>query len=395
MLLNIVEIAKDVFRDKETIIVEDLSDARVKIWYRNKRKFRKIGASDPRPFVMPKFIELDVELAEAIGLYLGDGKTTQNDSQHLDFSSKDSDILHFMVTFFAKRLLVNLSNMTITIRYKCGEKDKILKKWSKLLSIPKDKFKITFQPRNRYETVSIQINSSILKKIFLKIIDVSLKVIRNDQNLRKGFLRGYFAAEGTIGYNSRENYINYVGFAYNPQNEGWLRNYCISCLQKEGICCSFKERSRNRGEIIISGWNNYWNLWRIRMFDRCLRKKNNFFMILASRKFYCILDDCFRESFFTSLKFNQKQIADIIKSYQGNVSRTVKGVHLLTTGQIAKLLPYTTLSLEDFVQKTIAVKIGKAKIKDKYFIRHIFRLALYATLKTHDSLFSQEHIYQK
>jgi hypothetical protein len=219
MLLNIVEIAKDVFRDKETIIVEDLSDARVKIWYRNKRKFRKIGASDPRPFVMPKFIELDVELAEAIGLYLGDGKTTQNDSQHLDFSSKDSDIIIFMLNFFTNRFLVNMNNMTISIHYKYGTENEVLNKWSKLLKIPKDKFKISYQARNRYDTMSIQINSVILRKIFLKIIDRQLDRIKSDKYLRRGFLRGYFAAEGSIAFKKKDNYLEYIGFSYMLQKK--------------------------------------------------------------------------------------------------------------------------------------------------------------------------------
>ena len=47
MKLNIIEIAKEAFKDKEELILEDSSNDRVKIWYRNKRMYRKIGGTDP------------------------------------------------------------------------------------------------------------------------------------------------------------------------------------------------------------------------------------------------------------------------------------------------------------------------------------------------------------
>ena len=372
MKLNIIEIAKEAFKDKEELVIEELPEDKVEIWYKNKRMYRKIGGTDPIPFILPKLIELDEEFAEAIGLYLGDGKTTESDTQHLDFANKDCDIIIFMLSFFNERLLASLNKMTISIKYKYGNKYRILEKWSKLLDIPKNKFKISHQPRNRYDTISIQINSSVLRKVFFEIIKVALNSIKQNKNLRRGFLRGYFAAEGTIGYNEKENYLNYVGFSYNPKTEARLRNYCISCLTKENIFSIFRERSGNRAEIIVTKWTNYQKLLAIQIFDRCERKKKKFLEILLTRDIYCDLTRNFRQDMFTSLGMTQNQISKIIGSYQGNVSKTIRGMHLLNKHQIENLLPYTNLSVLDFIKNTKAIRIGNSElILDRDFIENI------------------------
>lgn len=376
MKLDLEQIAKEVFKDKD-LFIEELPENKVKIWYKNERIFRSIGASDPAPFVLMKSIELDEKFAEAVGMYLGDGKTTKNDTAHIDFVSKDCDMLVFMLNFFMNKFLVSLSKLTISIKYKAENKNDVLDKWSILLNIQKSKFKISYSSRNRYDTVSIQVNSTILRKLFDEIIEISLPFIKLNEKLRKGFLRGYFAAEGTIGYSKNENYLNYVGFSYNPKTEKWLRNYCIVCLAKENIDSVFKERKNNRAEIIISSWNNYWKFWSIDMFDRCIRKKDKFSRILLSRDIYCQFNDKFRCNLFVSLGMTQKEIAKIIKSYQGNVCMTIKGEHLLSIRQIKDLIPYTNLSIKDFIQNIEAIRVGNGKndIQDRKFIENIIRMS--------------------
>jgi len=374
MELDIIEIAKETFKDKE-LILEELPNNKVKIWYKNERMYRSIGGTDPRPFVLSKSMELDEGFAEAIGLYLGDGKTTKNDMRHLDFASKDYDIVIFMLNFFTKKFLVNLHNMTITVKHKTGDKNSILEKWSKLLKIPKSKFKISYVSRNRYDTVSIQINSAVLRKMFDEIVHISLPIIKENKLLRIAFLKGYFAAEGTVGYNENENYLNYIGFSYNPKTEKWLRNYCISCLNKENIQSVFRERKGNRSDIIISGWRNYWKLLSIKIFDGCERKKKRFFEIFLSRNIYCNLNEEFRQLLFNSLDMSQREIAKIINSHQGNVCRTIKGKHLLNVNQIKTLIGYTNLSIGNFIENTKAVRVGNGKnILDRNFIETVFKI---------------------
>ena len=71
-----------------------------------------------------------------------------------------------------------------------------------------------------------------------------------------------------------------------------------------------------------------------------------------TRDIYCDLTRNFRQDMFTSLGMTQNQISKIIGSYQGNVSKTIRGMHLLNKHQIENLLPYTNLSVLDFIKNT-------------------------------------------
>ncbi|MBI1979114.1 MAG: LAGLIDADG family homing endonuclease [Candidatus Aenigmarchaeota archaeon] len=359
MKLDTVEIAKEAFKDKDKLIIDELPEDKVKIWYKNKRMYRKIGGTDPRPFILPMSINLDEEFAEAVGLYLGDGKTTENDAQHLEFSNKDPDIIIFMLDFFIYRFLVSLDRMTISIKYRHGSEIKILEKWSSVLKIPEDKFKISYQSRNRHDTVSIQINSAILRKMFIKIISESLQIIKSDKLLRRGFLRGYFAAEGNIGFKGKDNYLEYIGFSYNASKETYLREFCISCLNLEGIEARYKE-DENEGLIYINKWKNYYKLWLIKMFDRCERKKIAFQKILFTREIYCDLNDGFRIKLLTS-GLTQDKVAKMIDSWQSNICRTIEGKHLLRLYQIKTLSEYHKISNEEMFNNIIKIRIGNMR----------------------------------
>lgn len=370
MRLDVTEIAKDVFKDKDKLVIDKLPEDKIKIWYRNKRLYRKIGGTDPRPFILPKLVELDEEFAEAIGLYLGDGKTTVNDTRHLDFSSKDSDILSFMLSFFNKRLLTTLKNMTISIKYKHGNKRKVLRKWSRLLKIPEDKFKTSYQSRNRHDTVSIQINSTVLRKIFIKIINASLEEIKQNLLLRRGFLRGYFAAEGNIGFKGTENYLEYIGFSYNALKEAHLRDFCISCLNLENIYARYKEDG-TEGLVYINRWENYYKLWLIKLFDRCERKRITFQQILSTREIYCDLSEKFRIKLLKS-GLTQKIVAKMIGSWQANVCRTIEGKHLLRFDQVKLLSEYHKIPNEEMFRNINKIRIGNAKsfVYDKTLVKN-------------------------
>ncbi len=62
MQFDVSEMAREVFKDKE-LIIEELSDDRVQIHY------KAHNVTNLKPIILPKFIELDEEFAEGIGLY--------------------------------------------------------------------------------------------------------------------------------------------------------------------------------------------------------------------------------------------------------------------------------------------------------------------------------------
>src|SRR3989344_1050981 len=98
MKLDIVKIAKDVFKDKE-LILEDVGKEKVKIDYLAKR-----GDYNRKSFVFPKMILVNEWFMEGLGLYLGDGDFHRKEKRHTSFTSKDKDIavcfLGFLRSYF-------------------------------------------------------------------------------------------------------------------------------------------------------------------------------------------------------------------------------------------------------------------------------------------------------
>ena len=294
--------------------------------------------------------------------------------QHTSFTSKDSDIAKFMLDFFVNRFHIDKSRITLTISYSFGRSHPLIKKWAKVLNVPYKNFGLTKKPRHRYDTLGIQINSVLFTVIFKKILFSMLSPIKQDTVLRRGFLRGYFAAEGNIGFKRKDNYIEYIGFWYNALKESSIKNFCLVCLKAESIRARYKEKG-SEGFIIINGWENYCKLWAIRIFDRCQRKRNLFWTIFKTRKIYCKLETAFMQKFFSTLGIAQKQIARTIGSWQANVSRTTQGAHLLTIEQLKALLRHSPFTENTLINNIEGFRIGNMRsvIKDKLFLKYLFR----------------------
>ncbi len=339
------------------------------------RSTRTGSGSNPNPITLPKKILLDEEFAEAVGMYIGDGTTNSKDMRHTSFTNKDVDIAKFMLDFFTNRFGIDKSRITLTIRYSFGLPSNLVKRWAKILNVPYEHFTFTKSSNHRYDALKIQVNSMLFTAVFLKLIYDILPLIKANKKLRRGFLRGYFAAEGNIGFKRKDNYIEYIGFWYNAFKESSIRNFCFACLKADDIKARYKERG-SEGFIIINGWENYCRLWSIRIFDRCQRKRDMFWAILKTRKIYCELEDEFRQEFFSTLGIFQKKVAKVIGSWQSNVSRTIRGTHLLTIEQLKILLHYSAFTESTLLNNIEGFRIGNMKgiIKDKNFLKYLFSI---------------------
>jgi len=143
-------------------------------------------------------------------------------------------------------------------------------KWANLLDVPTEKLHTTYSKRHRKDVLHMQIGGTILRKIFDKVIEMCLPVIKKDPTLRRAFLMGHYAADGGIGVAKDvfRNYIVNVDFNYNPAKEKWLRDFLMDCLELEGLKdISYKEYF-HKAYVQIANWYNYHILWKIRLFDR-------------------------------------------------------------------------------------------------------------------------------
>lgn len=353
MKFALIRIAKEEFKNKN-LIIENLPNNKVKFWY----KERGLG---PNPFILPKYLELDEKLSEAIGIYCGDGKLTKNDLTHTALSTIDEDIAKFVFEFFRYDLDVNPEFFRLDIIYRKDNPRKLKEKWSRILKMLKRKLHVMYSNRHRNDVLQIQIGGIILRKIFQKLITLSLPAIRREPILRQAFLRGHFAADGGIAIykDVYRKYISEITFNYNPINEMWLRDYLLECLKLEKVKNIAVREYGTTAYLSISNWGNYLKLWSMKLFDRSERKKNKFLEVVANMKVYVDLKDTFRKNLFNSINLTQNEIAKIIDSWQGNVCKTIQGKHLLNLEQIHSLLKLSKKDWLEVISNTEKIRIGQ------------------------------------
>ncbi len=297
------------------------------LWFSSKR-----GNYNRKKFIFPKEIIIDENFSEAIGMVLGDGDMHRKEKRHLSYCSKDLDIAAFFLTFLRKRLLVKKKDIYIHIQHRTIKPD--LKFISKRLNWNPSLIQTRFSNRHRYPVIHIQVSGIVFRLIFEKIVNdfLSSNFLENSQ-LRQGFLRGLFAAEGCVGIKYKEGYINQISFALAAKEKG-LVNTLKDVLSKEKI--SFKTVERNNCiETIIQNWQNYFKCWNICLFDRCERKKKAFLSIAKNSKVYAVVSK--KDLQKLAKTFHQKDLAGIIGSWQGNVSRMLKGNILFSLNQLNTL----------------------------------------------------------
>ncbi|MFQ6032690.1 MAG: LAGLIDADG family homing endonuclease [Candidatus Zixiibacteriota bacterium] len=336
---------------KREFKVEKVGNGKIKVSY------DAIKGKGPKPFVFPKRVELNEKLAEAVGLYVGDGSFAGHPG-HSTFSNKDAELVKLMFDFFLG-LGVREADMSIFISYRDGDESKIKKWWANKLGISPDKMQIKKSERHRYSTLGIQVNGVIFKLIFKQLVENVLNLLKLKGELRRGFLRGLFAAEGCIAV--KEGYINHMSIAYNSKTETENRDFYRELLKIEDIP-TYTRESGNGGEIIIRNWKNYYKLWNIAIADLCKRKEERFVNIMRGLEVFCSLEDGFRKDMFQSFGASQRKIAKILDSYQGNISRNIKGTILLSMEQLitaSNFIGKKEFCIKRIIENTNYIRVGR------------------------------------
>ncbi len=323
------------------------------------------GDWNRKSFVFPKEIIIDEHFVEGIALYLGDGDFHRKEKNHTSFTSKDKDIAKHFLDFLRKYFLIRDEDITFILKYK-KKNDSLRKEWGDALDVNPKKFLVYYAKRNKEEICNIQVNGAIFRRFFEFLITaVATSRVLKTKILRRAFLRGIFAAEGSIGIDrEKKPYIVQIAFS-TAIHEKMLHSLICQILKEEGIRSRIDYGTKdNSCDIVITNWRHYLKLWRIGTFDISNRKKENFERIARNLEIYIELSPSFRRDFFHSLRLKQKEIAKLINSWQGNVSRTQKGQILLRLEQIEILLEKSSYSKEELLLHIKNIRIGSlTKIK--------------------------------
>ena len=331
----------------------------------------------PKPITFFKEILVDVKFMEGLGLFLGDGDLNRKEKGHLSFASKDKDIAKNALTFLINKFNLKISDTTFTIQYK-KENENMEKEWADFLVIPQNKILKRFSERHKYECIQIQVNSVIFRKMFELIINKVLnKNWINNEKLRRGLIRGLFAAEGNLGIDYLENkdYISQIDFNLHI-NENHIEKMITDILNKEIISFSVNNSEKDNSKVIrICNWKNYKKLWEIELFDLCGRKKNKFDNILDNLSVYCFIEKNSLEDLFEKQNLKQKELARLLNSWQPNISRMIQGKHQLLMERFHLL--NKKINRDNYFNKIYKIRIGTLTYiennnENKKFIKYLY-----------------------
>ena len=352
--------------------VEKIVDNKIRISYVNKGR-----GSSPKPFILPKSIEVDEKFVEALSMYLGDGKLSP-DLKHLGFSSIDMDLSKFILDFFVKRFNISLKDMTISIRFKAF-KQEVLENWAKFLNVPISKLKVQMTQRSKNESCEMEISGTIFRILFEKITDEFMKSdFLSNQELRRAFLRGLFAAEGCIAVNRKENYI--VCMNYNLcYDEDDLSNLIKKALDIEGISYSESKRESDKSLLIqITNWQNYLKMWKMDVFRLNARKEYSFLKKLQVTRFSCKVTPNIKERLLNVNHFSHRQIAFLIGVGPATLCHIVNNkIEYISVEYIIPLAKIASVPLEEVKQNILDFRVNDVTpVNDKEFMDFIFNLKL-------------------
>lgn len=352
-------------------IIKDLGN-KINVTYLTKK-----GNYNRKAFILPKEVKIDKEFIEGVGLFLGDSDLNRKEKNHLGYCSIDKDIAKHALNFLQKYFLIRIDDITFSLQYKKFN-GKVKTEWSNYLKIPKEKILIRQSNRHNNEAFSIQVNGTVFRRLFELVIKYILsKNILTNKILRRALLRGLFAAEGNVGvdYLEKKPYISQITFSLNIK-EGHIESLICKSLEIEKINYRINKGEKDHSlNIVVTNWNNYWKLWKMNLFDICKRKKIKFLGIMKNLKIYCIMNNKTRKKFFGSINLMQKEIANLVGSWQGNVSKTIKGIHLLTIERIMILQKLNNLPTKEIKDGIKILRIGSlTKIKEKKFKDFIWNL---------------------
>ena len=352
MKFNLENIARESLK-KKSVIIKKLNADEIKVFY--------LGTSirnTPKPVTFPKITLLDENLAENIGMYIGDGKFGSKDMVHSEFITTDEDMALFFLNFLKERFFIDFSRISFIIKYRNGHEKALRNKWSDILKVPVEKFSLQLKHKyNMKDSITIQVNSVIFTYVFRELIKRALKIIKKDAILRKAFLRGFFAADGKLGVEKDTNtfYISEMTFCYNYKTEKWLRDYIIECLKIEGI----KHFNLIQGYIRITGWENYLRFWEMRLLDLCARKKNRFLRTINQMFLYFKLNKNFLSSHLSSTKISKNSLLEMFNLHRTNLHRVLDGKQLLRLDQIETFRNVFNIKWKDILSNMNGIRIGK------------------------------------
>jgi len=199
MKIDIVETAKEVFKDKK-LIIEEVEGSKIKIWYKRRGRY-------PKPFIFPKSLNLDFKFGQFCGLYYGEGANSQLSwTQHSQFTNSDPRLVKTFLNFMEERFDFNRNRFSYRAyatknKISPKEEERVKKYWRSELNLERSTaIKVYTQSREGKfkDRIMVTLGSVIFRKMLDEFIKMACEISLTCDEVRRGFLSGLFAGEGFV-----------------------------------------------------------------------------------------------------------------------------------------------------------------------------------------------------
>ncbi|MFP4524568.1 MAG: LAGLIDADG family homing endonuclease [Candidatus Woesearchaeota archaeon] len=344
--------------------VRRLQGRLIEISYENKGR-----GNSPKPMIIPARLKIEEEFMVAVGMILGDGKLSA-DIRHVGFSSIDSEMIVRVLKFYRERFLIGLEHFTITIRCKEYEEG-LLEEWAATLGVPVEKLKLHETSRTRRPSCEIQLSSTIFRRIFGNLISELMNGdFLKEKTLRRGFLRGLFAAEGNVGINDKRNYIVSIQFCLGSHEKN------LACLLKKALHMEgIKHNQTVSGSSLIirmTSWENYHKCWKINLFSANKRKEIRFLNKLQRTRFSCRIKPALQKRILDDTNTSRRQLMFLAKAHTSLAGKIINDDVLIKLEYLLLLARLQMVPLEEVKAGMRDFNVNDVTpIRDKEFIAFV------------------------
>lgn len=245
---------------------------------------------------MPKQIIISPQV---VGLIVGEGYIGE---RHFVFANSNEKAITEVIDFLKQFDLPIKMYLEISIKNK--EKyfeDECRKFWESYLktNLKRIRLRKEFDNTTKHGTIHLIINSSLVAKLFKKIVSSSKAKIEKNKQLSISYLKGIIAAEGNINVKlitTKCIYMIRISASEPVEREHYKRclkkiGINVSCKDmptvspEEGIKRGWKTTKGRAGAVIISRWENFIKVYELGLLDLHEEKKVKFFRYFFNNKF--------------------------------------------------------------------------------------------------------------
>jgi len=199
------------------------------------------GGKESKKVAVNRFVSLDELFLEGLGLWRGEGGRKKG----IYFGNSDALLLRRFLEFVEQRIGLPREKFNVTINAPdlSNSEEAVKDKWAKELSLPIKNFtRICIDPRITKEYAQVYFNSIILAELMGKFYEYSKPVISSQPELCVHFLRGLFAAEGSVLL-KKSGVLHHITFS---TKDSELVQLLEQCLRLVGV---------KPGKYMIDGMN--------------------------------------------------------------------------------------------------------------------------------------------